>query len=57
MLERDGDTTVNITSTGSGNITGTLDILVQAVGRDNSGSQWDFKGLQSGNVTLDGASA
>lgn len=34
---------------------GTLDIVVEAVGRSNIECDWDFKGLQNGNVTLNGA--
>lgn len=33
----------------------TLDIVVEALGRSNFGCDWDFKGLQNGNVTLNGA--
>ena len=32
-----------------------LSVVVEAVGRSNGGCDWDFKGLQSGNVTLNGA--
>lgn len=32
----------------------TLDILVEAIGRDNSGSKFDFKGLVSEDVYLNG---
>ncbi len=32
-----------------------LSIVVEAVGRSNGGCDWDFKGLQSDNVTLNGA--
>lgn len=32
-----------------------LSIVVEAVGRSNGGCDWDFKGLQSGNITLNGA--
>ena len=31
-----------------------LDILVQAIGRDNAGAAFDTKGLQSEEVRLDG---
>lgn len=33
----------------------TLDILVEALGRVNFGCVWDFKGLTSPRVTLNGA--
>ncbi len=32
-----------------------MDIVVHAVGRSNFGCDWDTKGLQSPNVTLNGA--
>lgn len=32
----------------------TLDVLVEGLGRDNSGSKYDFKGLVSEHVLLDG---
>lgn len=32
----------------------TLDILVEGIGRDNSGSKFDLKGLVSEHVLLDG---
>ncbi len=32
----------------------TLDILVEGIGRDNSGSKFDLKGLMSQNVYLNG---
>ena len=34
-----------------------VSIVVEAVGRSNGGCDWDFKGLQSDNVTLNGALA
>ena len=35
----------------------TLDILVEGIGRDNSGSKFDLKGLVSEHVLLDGRAA
>ena len=32
----------------------TLDILVEAIGRDNSGSKFDLKGLMSSHIYLNG---
>lgn len=42
-------------SPGSDPSTIPLDVVVQAVGRSNFGCDWDTKGLQSPNVTLNGA--
>ena len=41
---------------GTVNAAAELSLVVEAVGRSNGGCDWDFKGLQSGNVTLNGAS-
>ncbi len=44
-----------VPSSGDANAAPVLSIVVEAVGRSNGGCDWDFKGLQSGNVTLNGA--
>ncbi len=33
-----------------------LDVLVEELGRDNGGTEFDTKGLMSGNISLDGES-
>ncbi len=42
-------------SSGGADAAMVLSVVVEAVGRSNGGCDWDFKGLQSGNVTLNGA--
>ena len=42
-------------SSGDVNAAMVLSIVVEAVGRSDGGCDWDFKGLQSGNVSLNGA--
>ena len=58
-FHRDGGILLNIAgdiNLGSSNITGArLDIVVEAMGRSNFGCEWDFKGLQSRKVTINGA--
>ena len=43
---------LNDIATAKGHLT--LDILVEAIGRDNSGSKFDLKGLMSSHVYLNG---
>ena len=57
-LHRDGGVVLNISAGGFDRVSrshSTLDIVVMAMGRSNFGCEWDFKGLQSCDVTLNGA--
>lgn len=60
QFDRDGGVVLNVSAAennwgGDFGANRTLDIVVMAMGRSNFGCDWDFKGLQSGDVTLNGA--
>ena len=50
-LDRNKGTSIMLPAIDGGAV---LDILVQAIGRDNAGAAFDTKGLQSEEVRLDG---
>ena len=54
-LERSNPRNLTLPAAAGGNADATLDILVEALGRVNFGCEWDFKGLTSPDVRLNGA--
>ena len=53
-LDRNKAVSLSLPAVASDSAHVTLDILVEGLGRDNSGSKYDFKGLVSEHVLLDG---
>ena len=54
-LERSNPRNLTLPATARRDGDTTLDILVEALGRVNFGCEWDFKGLTSPDVRLNGA--
>ena len=54
-LERSNPRNLTLPAAPEGNADAVLDILVEALGRVNFGCEWDFKGLTSPDIRLNGA--